>query len=32
MNKRWERTTRDWSLIASQLLIFFEERFTLEQH
>jgi transposase-like protein len=32
MHKRWERITRDWPLIASQLLIFFEERFTLEQH
>ena len=32
MHKRWERNTRDWPLIASQLLIFFEERFTLDQH
>jgi putative transposase len=32
MHKRWERNTQNWPLIASQLLIFFEERFTLDQH
>lgn len=32
MHKRWERNTLNWALIASQFLIFFEGRFTLDQH